>query len=128
MLLNLLLLVLTSVAAVGGSVNVMENYEEHPGDVLEEEEEEQPKEQPEEFNQYVKKEKFENVNASMNANASVNNANASMNNTNASMNNVMESFQVNASPINNVSNASPVNNVSNASTVEGFTGGSFAAF
>jgi hypothetical protein len=39
MLLNLLLLVLTSVAAVGGSVNVMENYEEeqHLDDVPEEE-------------------------------------------------------------------------------------------
>ena len=135
MLLNLLLLVLTSVAAVGGSVNVMENYEEHP-DMLDEEERE-------EFYQYVKKqeekEKFQNMN-----NASMNNA--SMNN--ASMNNASnvgtESFQaqvanvdpnapqVNASNVAEsfqaqVANVSPQVNA-NTPTLEGFTGGSFAAF
>jgi len=115
MLLNLLLLVLTSVAAVGGSVNVMENYEEH--EEHEEHPEKHPKEEEKEnFYQYVKKrEEFQNVN----------NANASMN-ANAPSN-VMESFQAQVAPMNNVSpqaNAS----MNNASTVEGFTGGSFAAF
>jgi len=130
MLLNLLLLVLTSVAAVGGSVNVMENYEEeHPTDI--------PEEEREEFYQYVKKreqEKFQNMN-----NAPVNNVGLQMNGNvgaesfqaqvanvapNANASNVAESFQA------QVANAS-MNNVSpqaNAPTLEGFTGGSFAAF
>jgi hypothetical protein len=136
MLLNLLLLVLTSVAAVGGSVNVMENYEEHefhPDDL--------PEEEKEEFYQYVKqKENFQNMN-----NASMNNSamnNASMNNAS----NVSESFQaqvandaMNNSAMNNVSNVSEsfqandmtsMNNTSmnNTPTLEGFTGGSFATF
>ena len=130
MLLNLLLLVLTSVAAVGGSVNVMENYEEHP-DMLDEEERE-------EFYQYVKKqeekEKFQNMNnASMN-NASMNNAsnvgtesfqaqvaNVDPNAPQVNASNVAESFQA------QVANVSPQVNA-NTPTLEGFTGGSFAAF
>jgi hypothetical protein len=123
MLLNLLLLVLTSVAAVGGSVNVMENYEEHPEEHPDPEEEEKEK-----FYQYVKEqENFQN--ASMNAN--VTNTNASMNANVApqvnTSNVVAESFQAEVGP-----NAPQVNanatNTSNAATVEGFTGGSFAAF
>lgn len=128
MLLNLLLLVLTSVAAVGGSVNVMENYEEHP-DV--------PEEEKEEFYQYVKeqeqkKEEFQNMNSSnvglqMEGNVGAESFQAQVA-PNANVSNVVtESFQAqvaNAS-MNNVSSQA---NASNAPTLEGFTGGSFAAF
>ena len=114
MLLNLLLLVLTSVAAVGGSVNVMENYEEHSDmhpDMLDEEERE-------EFYQYVKKqqqkEKFQNMN-----NAPVNNVGP-----NAPQVNTSESFQVQVAPQVNAN----VSMNNGAPTLEGFTGGSFAAF
>ena len=117
MLLNLLLLVLTSVAAVGGSVNVMENYEEQPAGVPEEEEEEEEEQPAEGFYQYVKKEKFENANATNDANANA--ANAPMNGP--------ESFQAQVnSSMNNAANANA--NMNNTSIVEGFTGGSFAAF
>ena len=140
MLLNLLLLVLTSVAAVGGSVNVMENYEEHSDmhpDMLDEEERE-------EFYQYVKKqqqkEKFQNMN-----NAPVNNvgpnapnapqvntsesfqaqvANVALNAPNAPQVNTSESFQVQVAPQVNAN----VSMNNGAPTLEGFTGGSFAAF
>jgi len=125
MLLNLLLLVLTSVAAVGGSVNVMENYEEHP----EQHPDDVPEEEREQFYQYVKKQEENFQNASMNANV------APLNTSNV----VAESFQANVAPNANASNVgaesfqaqvnvSPQANASNGPTVEGFTGGSFAAF